>query len=189
MTQLASSRTAALVSISSHPMRLRARWMLIGMAVSALIAGTAQAELPVGTAQGAPKSPVRTLADSKVALHNGAFSSDIAIEVPAFHKVTPSLSLSYNSSAGNGFVGVGWDLQGFSTIERASPGRGSPRHGLAWTSDTYLMDGEELVPSTALGGSFATKRQQFLRIKRADSPWLELDRLDPVEGHQRRLQR
>lgn len=46
-----------------------------------------------------------------VAGNSGAFSYSIPLEVPpGRHGLTPQLSLVYNSSGGNGFLGVGWDL-------------------------------------------------------------------------------
>lgn len=46
-----------------------------------------------------------------VAGNSGAFTYSVPIEVPpGRHGLTPQLSLVYNSSAGNGFLGVGWDL-------------------------------------------------------------------------------
>ena len=128
-----------------------------------MISETSFAQTPIGnTVQQTPQE--RSLADSKVSLQNGAMSSVIAINAPAFHDITPSLSLVYSSSATNGFAGMGWDVQGFSTIERASPNRGSPRYSQTWANDIYLLDGEQLVASTALGGTYATKRQRYLRI-------------------------
>jgi len=38
-----------------------------------------------------------------------------------FHGLEPTLSLSYDSSRFNGFVGVGWSLSGLSSIQRAHP--------------------------------------------------------------------
>src|SRR5262249_13141795 len=77
----------------------------------------------------------------------GSYGDSIAIEVPPYHGMEPKLALDYSSTAGNGPFGVGWRLNGFSVIERASsPGRGTPRYK---SSDIFLLDGEELVPCAA----------------------------------------
>ncbi len=73
----------------------------------------------------------------------GSYQEDVPIEVPAFHGIEPKLSLHYDSSAPNGFVGVGWNLTGFSVIERAIPGKGAPKYD---GNDIYLLHGQELVP-------------------------------------------
>ncbi|MCG3113558.1 MAG: hypothetical protein MCM46_17255 [Candidatus Manganitrophus sp. SB1] len=50
-------------------------------------------------------------AQGSVAGNSGAFTYSIPIEVPpGRHGLTPQIALTYNSSAGNGFLGVGWDL-------------------------------------------------------------------------------
>ena len=63
----------------------------------------------------------------------GSFGTAVPIEVPAFHGIEPNLALSYSSSSGNGFLGLGWRLSGLSTVERASPGKGAS--GFDRTSD------------------------------------------------------
>jgi RHS repeat-associated protein len=75
----------------------------------------------------------------------GGYRTSIPIEVPPFHGLEPSLSLIYNSNAGNGLLGVGWNLSGLSTIRTVSPGKGVPRYD---GSDIYLLDGMELIPCT-----------------------------------------
>ena len=78
----------------------------------------------------------------------GAFRTDIAVAVPAFHGVTPDLGLSYSSSSGNGWVGVGWSMKGLSTISRVSPsGQGAPQWG---GTDVFTLDGRPLVDCTTL---------------------------------------
>lgn len=100
--------------------------------------------------------------DPSVDLHNGAFHQSIDIETPAFHELEPDLALNFDSSEGNGFVGVGWNLQGFSSIERVSSnGHGSRTCSAA---DIYTLNGQPLVPCTALGGTHCTKEQSFQRI-------------------------
>ncbi|MFH1018127.1 MAG: FG-GAP-like repeat-containing protein [Pseudomonadota bacterium] len=105
--------------------------------------------------------------------HHGSFSKTIPIDVPGYHGIEPNLSLSYNSSAGNGFAGVGWSLSGFSFIEHRGANKfASPFAGMG---DTYLLDGNELLPCTVtsecslpagtnLTGYFHTKIESFQRI-------------------------
>lgn len=135
------------------------------LAVSVLCSWPVSAQVPGNAEAEQQAAPPRGLADSQVSLQNGAFTSNISLDVPAFRTITPRLQLNYSSSSDNGFVGVGWDLGGFSTIDRASPGRGSPAIHQPTSGATYLLDGEELIPSTALGGTHATLRQSYLRIK------------------------
>jgi RHS repeat-associated protein len=100
---------------------------------------------------------------------SGSMTTGIAVTVPPFHGLEPKLGLSYDSSRGNGPVGVGWSLSGFSVIERASPRRGAPKFD---ANDIYLLDGQELVPCTAMGGTHCTKIQSYLRITRnGDTSW------------------
>ncbi|MEO7733224.1 MAG: toxin TcdB middle/N-terminal domain-containing protein, partial [Kofleriaceae bacterium] len=75
----------------------------------------------------------------KVDPYFGAYTEDVPIVVPAYHGLEPRLSISYNSSAGNGVVGVGWSLRGLSVIEMTNIGAG------AATELTYALDGEPLV--------------------------------------------
>lgn len=106
---------------------------------------------------------------------NGSFAQSIAIEVPPFRGLEPSLSLDYDSGRGNGFLGVGWRLRGLSSVERSSPRFGAPRFDDA--VDVFLLDGDELVacsalpnaaavPGCAAGGTHATRTESYLRIVR-----------------------
>ncbi len=116
---------------------------------------------------------------------SGTFSYRIPIEVPAFHGITPELSLKYDSSASNGWTGVGWRLNGLSRIERASAGKGAPKYD---ASDIYLLDGEELVPCVAgsvspsctTGGTHSVKLEDYRKITQAgtgsSSRWTVIDK-------------
>jgi RHS repeat-associated protein len=100
----------------------------------------------------------------------GAFGTAVPIAVPAFRGLEPSLRLTYSSASGSSQVGAGWALSGFSTIERASPGKGVPRYD---GSDLYLLDGQELVPCAAgstspsctTGGTHSTRIESYQRIR------------------------
>ena len=172
MTQLHASRWATVAAcFHSHFVAAWRKRSLGLLAVVLMSPMPVLADAPSGNSVPVEKS-ARGLADSSVALHNGSFTSEIEFQLPSFRKNTPKLSLVYSSAGGNGFAGVGWNVEGFSVIERTSPGRGSPRYGVAEAADGFLLDGEELVPSTALGGTYATKRQRFLRITRSGANWV-----------------
>jgi hypothetical protein len=133
-------------------------------------------------------TPARAETDKKdtvkktwnVAAGHGTYNDAIAIDLPPFRSITPELALRYDSSAGNGELGVGWSLDGVSIIERASPGKGAPRYDDA---DIFLLDGQELIPcapasvspSCTTGGTHSTRIENYERIAQsgsgADSQW------------------
>jgi hypothetical protein len=80
------------------------------------------------------------------AQHNGSFKYLIDVKEPPFRGLEPDLELDYdsnqtiaNNAAHQNWLGLGWSLRGFSVIERASAGRGTPFYNDAF--DTYLLDG------------------------------------------------
>lgn len=109
-------------------------------------------------------------ASEQVSPFMGSFSQSLGIEVPPFRGLEPKLALGYSSEGRNGLVGVGWGLSGISTIERANPGRGTPKFD---STDIYMLDGQELVacqvgsvsPSCTSGGTHSTKTESYLKIK------------------------
>jgi RHS repeat-associated protein len=99
--------------------------------------------------------------------YSGSFSTNFPVEVPVFHGLEPKLSLAYDSSGGNGWVGQGWTLTGLSIIERASLGRGGPRYD---ATDIFLLDGVELLacnpsPCTTFGGTHRPRTENYNRIQ------------------------
>ncbi len=109
----------------------------------------------------ADNSPALAGLSPDVDQSTGTFSSDVSIQVPAFHGLEPALKLHYTSTQINDWLGVGWQLIGPSSIQRTSPDGGTPAFG---SSDTYYLDGQELVPDTSLGGNYSTKYQTYQRI-------------------------
>src|SRR5947209_9225944 len=64
----------------------------------------------------------------------------------------PKLSLSYDSGAGNGPFGIGWNLSTPSITRKTD--KGLPRYQDADDSDIYILsEAEELVPSFILQGN------------------------------------
>jgi Salmonella virulence plasmid 65kDa B protein len=57
----------------------------------------------------------------------GSFSTEVAVEVPSFHGIEPSVSLTYDSTRPDGLVGVGWRLNAASYVARSGMHGGTPR--------------------------------------------------------------
>lgn len=91
----------------------------------------------------------------------GQATYDIAIDVPpgrAGHQ--PTLSINYHSGRGNGTIGVGWALNGVSSINRCA--RNLSIDG-KWggiklnADDRYCVDGKRLIAITGMDGSHLTE--------------------------------
>ena len=90
---------------------------------------------------------------------------------PGTGGMTPQIGIAYSSQGGNGLMGVGWSLQGISTISRST-------HTLAQdekikgikvnSSDTYSMDGERMMPVFGQNGAndteYRTEQNAFVKI-------------------------
>jgi RHS repeat-associated protein len=67
------------------------------------------------------------------------------IELPAGRLgAQPKLQVAYNSSAGDGWLGVGWDLS--TPVIMVDAKWGVPRYDAGKETETYLLDGAELTP-------------------------------------------
>jgi RHS repeat-associated protein len=77
--------------------------------------------------------------------NNGDARLSYPIEIPQGRQgMQPQLAISYNSAGGNGWLGQGWDLSVPSiSIETRW---GVPRYDEKKESETYLLNGEQLVP-------------------------------------------
>ncbi len=117
--------------------------------------------------------PGISVGDFKVSDGGGA-SYSIAIDVPPGTRgLEPVLSLSYNSQAGNGIVGLGWFLTGISAIERCPRTQvvddavGGVNHD---GRDRFCLDGERLIltgsgPYASAGSVYRTERDDFKRVQ------------------------
>jgi len=66
-------------------------------------------------------------------LFTGALSHEVAIDLPPGRNgLTPRVALSYRSGNGNGFLGVGWELQ-LGSVER------SLKDGVNFAGDEYVL--------------------------------------------------
>jgi RHS repeat-associated protein len=112
---------------------------------------------------------------------NGSFTQTYPIDVPTFRGLEPKLRLLYDSNGGirssgvnSALIGHGWTLDGLSEITRVARIRGAPRFD---TTDTFTLDGEEMVACAAgmvspgcttqanAAGSYATRVENWRRIK------------------------
>lgn len=92
---------------------------------------------------------------------SGAASYTIPIAVPpGTGGVVPSVSLSYNSMAGNGQLGMGWGLSGMSAISRVGKNfyhDGEVRSADFSWQDKFALDGKRLIVTNGdYGGNGAT---------------------------------
>lgn len=104
---------------------------------------------------------------------SGAASYTIPIAIPAgTNGVAPSLSINYNSQAGNGQLGMGWGLSGLSSISRV--GQSKFYDGLVSTvdfsnKDRFSLDGSRLVLLSGINygennSTYSTKEETFTRV-------------------------
>lgn len=96
-------------------------------------------------------------ANSSVEGNHGAMTYSVGIDVPqGFEGVTPEVALSYSSNSGNGALGMGWSLPGFS-IERMTS-KGLQRYGV---EDRFVAEGSDELVRVAQSGDSATYRSRF----------------------------
>jgi len=81
---------------------------LLGLSIALIVANPSAEAVERGSQQ--------------VAHFMGSFSHGLPIQVPPFHGIEPRLGFAYSSEGGNGLLGVGWGLAGFSELQRVSVG-------------------------------------------------------------------
>jgi len=115
---------------------------------------------PAGTEQG-------QTAGSFAVAASGAATYKIPLTVPpGTAGMEPKLALSYNSQSGNGLMGVGWSISGFSVIGRCAETVAQDAVGAGGSvnfdaNDRFCLDGERLmVVGGAYGGSGSEYRTE-----------------------------
>jgi len=120
----------------------------------------------------AVSGPVGSVDGSFSVTPGGTASYTIPIKVPAgIGGIKPSISLSYNSQAGNGLLGVGWNLSGLSTITRCPQNLaqdGQIRDVKFDTDDRFCLDGQRLVAISGVYGEdnteYRTEQDSFVKV-------------------------
>jgi RHS repeat-associated protein len=124
-----------------------------------------------------------TLNGSLAVSPTGAAVYTVPIAIPpGIGGMAPNLSLVYNSQAGPGLAGQGWELSGLSTIHRC-PNDGikgeTARHPddlspPVWWATTFCLDGQHLYRTleegTNVGGPYHTEKEDFSVIRRSTDP-------------------
>jgi hypothetical protein len=123
-----------------------------------------------------PAGTVGTLAGSGTVGADGQYHYTLPIEIPPGRAgMQPALALAYSSGAGNGLVGVGWQLTGLSAIKQcprtfATDGTAA---GVALDgSDVLCLDGVRLIDISSESSphtSYRTEDESFARISRKTS--------------------
>ena len=94
-----------------------------------------------------------TLMQPPTANNSGTANLSYPIEIPAGRQgMQPNLALTYSSSGGNGWLGVGWDIPIPSiTVETRW---GVPRYDQEMESEVYVYEGEQLVTFDSVANKF-----------------------------------
>ena len=96
------------------------------------------------------------LVDPPAQNHGGSAQLSYPLIVPHGRGATPKLALQYDSSAENGWLGLGWGLSlGEISVDTKF---GAPRFLQDKESESYRLNGTMLVPN-ALGESFAPRER------------------------------
>ncbi len=116
--------------------------------------------LPAVFVQPAHDPSVGALPGEHKVEQNGAAGYTIPINISGGRAgVQPSLSIGYNSNAGNSALGLGWTLDGLSAIQRCPNNtlRGEEPNPVDYTSsDKFCLDGQRLVITDGIYGDEAS---------------------------------
>lgn len=110
--------------------------------------------------------------DLRVSSNGAAIYTVPLVVPPGTAGMAPSLSLNYNSQAGNGFVGMGWSLGGLQSVTRCPQTRAQDGvHGSLNNdgNDRFCLDGQRLVAINgggygADGTEYRTEIDSYTRI-------------------------
>ena len=109
---------------------------------------------PVDGLQYADPTEALPIVDAPDANNKGTANAAYALEIPPGHGITPDLAVAYDSSADNGWMGVGWDLSvGEIAVDTSF---GAPHFEEFFESESYVHDGDLLLPN-AIDGAWESR--------------------------------
>ena len=129
---------------------------------------TSNSPLTINTAY-----PVGSIAGSWSVNPNGGAIYSIPINnIPGIGSMVPNVSVVYNSQAGEGLLGLGWNISGLSCITRTANDLYHETYisNIQFNSnDHFLLDGQRLIPVTLSSGSsgtqeYRTENESFSRV-------------------------
>lgn len=105
-----------------------------------------------------------------VSASTGAFTYEVPLELPpGVNDLMPKLSITYNSQAGNGLMGIGWNIAGLSSITRSTSSiylNEAVADPIDYdNNDVFMLDGQRLIPDPNLPGISYTETKNFARIQ------------------------
>ncbi|HAD24763.1 MAG TPA: hypothetical protein DCF61_03395, partial [Alphaproteobacteria bacterium] len=139
--------------------------LLVSMCSLAAVVGTG---LPLVTAAAkasanmsyVPSSPVGNVAGEFSVNGNGSAVHAVSIEVPpGTNGLAPNLSVTYDSHRGNGYLGMGWALNGLSAITRCGANYRTDGYkaGVDYSArDRFCLDGRQLIAVSGTYGGDGT---------------------------------
>ncbi len=115
--------------------------------------------------------PVGSLPGSVDVSPTGAATYQIPISLPpGTAGMMPNLSIVYNSQSGDGMLGRGWTIGGFSAITRvpANLYNDGVVKGIDFDAELYALDGNRLIEVETIGNSkiYRTETETFSQITR-----------------------
>lgn len=146
-------------------------------AASMFLAGSTSA-IAAATATATTTATDGSIKDS-LSVHQGALSYSLTLTTPpATNGIGPDLKIAYSSNARNGLLGVGFSLQGLSSISRCGAQITSDgfKGGVTYTStDRYCFNGELLV-------QYATDTNQNPQFRTQTESWKRFTALGNCGG-------
>ncbi|OFX58077.1 MAG: hypothetical protein A2046_16560 [Bacteroidetes bacterium GWA2_30_7] len=115
---------------------------------------------------------VGSTAGSYAVSPTGAATYNIPIIIPpGTAGMQPNVSIAYNSQAGNGLLGIGWELTGMSAITRTNKTiyyNSEVKEIKLDNTDVFAIDGQKMFYSSTLAGYY-TETENFSKITQATS--------------------
>ena len=97
----------------------------------------------------------------------GTANLNYPLQIPAGRGgMQPNLALTYNSGGGNGWLGIGWDIS--IPCISVETRWGVPRYSTTEESESYLLNGEQLIMKDT-GGSIYLPHRNSAFISRTDT--------------------